>query len=41
MCKLAEEVGIPAGVINVVTVQKGQREADCGLELCERWECVF
>ena len=33
MCVLAERVGIPAGVINVVLVAKGEKEAACGLEL--------
>ncbi|WVQ81875.1 hypothetical protein IAT38_004002 [Cryptococcus sp. DSM 104549] len=35
ICVLAERVGIPAGVINVVTMDKGDREAAAGLELCE------
>lgn len=35
ICSLAEKVGIPAGVLNVVTVSKGEREAACGAELCE------
>ncbi|RSH82895.1 succinate semialdehyde dehydrogenase NADP+ linked [Saitozyma podzolica] len=35
MCALAERVGIPPGVVNCVTVEKGEREAACGLELCE------
>ncbi|ORX39809.1 Aldehyde/histidinol dehydrogenase [Kockovaella imperatae] len=33
ICALAERVGIPAGVVNVVTVAKGEREQACGLEL--------
>lgn len=36
MCVLAEQAGFPAGVINCVTVQKGEREAACGEELCSR-----
>lgn len=36
LCVLAERVGIPAGVVNVVVMDKGDREADCGAELCER-----
>lgn len=34
ICALAEGVGIPKGVINVVVVDKGPREAACGMELC-------
>ena len=37
MCELVQRVGIPKGVVNVVTVAKGEREADCGLEICERF----
>lgn len=36
ICVLADKVGIPAGVINVVTVSKGEREAECGEELCTK-----
>jgi succinate-semialdehyde dehydrogenase/glutarate-semialdehyde dehydrogenase len=36
ICVLCEQVGIPAGIVNVVTVSKGAREAACGLELCEK-----
>lgn len=36
MCVLAERVGIPAGVVNCITVDKGDREVACGLELCEK-----
>jgi succinate-semialdehyde dehydrogenase/glutarate-semialdehyde dehydrogenase len=36
MAVLCERVGIPKGVVNIVTVDKGEREADCGLEICER-----
>jgi succinate-semialdehyde dehydrogenase/glutarate-semialdehyde dehydrogenase len=36
VAKLIEMVGFPTGVVNVLTVEKGQREADCGLELCEK-----
>ena len=38
LCGFCERVGIPKGVVNVVTVEKGEREAACGLEFCER--CV-
>ena len=34
---LAEKAGFPPGVINVVTMAKGPKEFDAGLELCERW----
>lgn len=36
MCVLCERVGIPPGVVNVVTMDKGQREIAAGLELCEK-----
>lgn len=36
MCELATRVGIPKGVVNCVTVDKGEREFECGLELCQR-----
>lgn len=36
MCALVEQVGIPRGVVNCVTVEKGEKEAACGLELCEK-----
>jgi succinate-semialdehyde dehydrogenase/glutarate-semialdehyde dehydrogenase len=36
MCVLCERAGIPKGVVNCVTVDKGEREAACGLELCEK-----
>lgn len=35
MCVLADRVGIPAGVVNCVTVDKGERETACGVEMCE------
>ena len=37
LCGFFERVGIPKGVVNVVTVEKGEREAACGLEFCERY----
>jgi succinate-semialdehyde dehydrogenase/glutarate-semialdehyde dehydrogenase len=33
---LAEEAGLPPGVLNVPTVSKGPREIDCGAELCAK-----
>ncbi|OCF32128.1 succinate-semialdehyde dehydrogenase (NADP+) [Kwoniella heveanensis BCC8398] len=35
MSVLSERVGIPAGVVNIVLMDKGEREAAAGLELCE------
>ncbi|WWC67797.1 uncharacterized protein I206_101710 [Kwoniella pini CBS 10737] len=35
MAVLCERVGIPDGVVNVVCMDKGDREAAAGLELCE------
>ncbi|PWN52040.1 putative UGA2-succinate semialdehyde dehydrogenase [Violaceomyces palustris] len=34
-CQLAEKVGFPKGVINVITCAKGPNEAAVGKELCE------
>ncbi|WWC87047.1 uncharacterized protein L201_001932 [Kwoniella dendrophila CBS 6074] len=35
MAVLCERIGIPPGVVNVVLMDKGDREAAAGLELCE------
>ncbi|WRT64910.1 uncharacterized protein IL334_001849 [Kwoniella shivajii] len=35
MAVLCERIGVPAGVVNVVVMDKGDREAAAGLELCE------
>ncbi|OCF58962.1 succinate-semialdehyde dehydrogenase (NADP+) [Kwoniella mangroviensis CBS 10435] len=35
MAVLCERIGIPAGVVNVVVMDKGEKEAAAGLELCE------
>lgn len=38
IAQLAQRVGIPKGVINVLTCAKGKNEAAVGKELCENGE---